>query len=44
MPAGTEKSKKASESCKKGSRNQLVDSGNLFEWRFLNIYEQGVQD
>ena len=30
MPAGMAKSKKASEPFKKGSRNQLVDSGNLF--------------
>lgn len=31
MPAGMEKSKKASESIEKGSRNPLMDSGNLFD-------------
>lgn len=43
MPAGMEKSKKASESIEKGSRNPLMDSGNLFDCFFLHIQEQIVQ-
>ena len=43
MPAGMEKSKKASESIEKGSRDPLMDSGNPFCFFFLHILGQKGQ-